>query len=168
MSTHSVYLFRHIQSNQVLVSTRPNMKSKSLSQLNLARPIRLRKDLWRPVVALTGFDSEKAVRAVQDALLHRSKAYQLTLATDKEHLTRPKRLRSVDEKDILKTSIVSLREALESVSHRYLKEDGKLTALWEQTQHMELKGDSEWPAFLEHGQLALKNNRFVSEQEEKE
>ncbi|KAI9008940.1 hypothetical protein CLU79DRAFT_775941 [Phycomyces nitens] len=163
MSTHSIYLFRHIQSNQVLVSTRQILKNKALEQLQQAgRPVRLRRDLWRPVVALTGFDSENAAQAVSDALLHRSKTHQLDFSTKQEHLARPKRLRQVDENDLLEKSVTSLREALETVSPKYLKDGAKLTALWEQARFSELKGDSEWPAFLEHGQLALKNNRFVS------
>lgn len=122
------------------------------------KPVRLRKDLWRPLVALTGFETPQTAQAVTDALLHRSKARQLELQTSEEHLTRPKRLRVVDEKDLVEKSVLSLREALESV-----KSESKIMALWEQPHFMELKGEKEWPAFLEHGQLELRNNRFVKE-----
>lgn len=121
-------------------------------------PVRLRKDLWRPLVALTGFQTPQTAQAVTDALLQRSKARQVELQTSADHLARPKRLRVVDELDLVQTSIVSLREALESVASKE-----KLLALWEQPQFMDLKGDKEWPSFLEHGQLELKNNRFVKE-----
>lgn len=123
------------------------------------KPVQLRKDLWRPLVALTGFETPQTAQAVTDALLFRSKARQLDLKTSEEHIARPKKSRVVDEKDLVEKSIVSLREALESVKHN----ESKLLALWEQPHFMELKGEKEWPAFLQHGQLELKNNRFVKE-----
>lgn len=128
-----------------------------------SKHVSLRKDLWRPLVALTGFETPQSAQAVSDALLKRSKDRQLELKTSADHIARPKRLRQVDELDLVEKSIVSLREALESVSP--VKNDQtKLLALWEQPQFMDLKGEKDWPAFLEHGQLELKNNRFVREE----
>ncbi|ORZ24202.1 hypothetical protein BCR42DRAFT_317701, partial [Absidia repens] len=152
MASHSVYLFRHVQTQQVLV----------LNQLDtITRPVRLRKDLWRPMVALTGFNTSHSAQAVSDALLQRSQARQLDFKTTEEHLSRPKRLRQVDEQDLVEKSVVSLLEALEKVAPAHVKNDEKLLALWEQPRFMELKGEKDWPAFVEHGQLELKNNRFV-------
>lgn len=122
------------------------------------KPHQLRKDLWRPLVALTGFQTPQSAQAVTDALLQRSKARQNDLKFSQEQLARPKRLRVVDEQDLVETSIVSLCEALESVGSK-----DKLLALWEQPHFMELKGEKEWPSFLEHGHMELKNNRFVKE-----
>ncbi|KAI9475937.1 MAG: hypothetical protein EXX96DRAFT_575191 [Benjaminiella poitrasii] len=156
----SIYLFRHVQTQQVLVSLRQNMKSKVLNQLDTtARPTNLRKDLWRPLVALTGFQTPQSAQAVTDALLHHSKSLQLELKTDKDHITEPKRLRKVKEMDLVEKSIISLCKALETVGAS--KNETTLLALWEQPRFMELKGDKEWPSFLEHGQLELRNNRFV-------
>ncbi|KAG1452602.1 hypothetical protein G6F56_007772 [Rhizopus delemar] len=158
-ANHGVYLFRHIQTNQILVSLRQNMKNKTLSQLGTSnKPVSLRKDLWRPLVALTGFDTHQSAQALSDALLHRSQVRQKDLKTSADHVARPKRLRVVDEMNMVENSILSLRDALESASTKQ-----QLLALWEQPQFMELKGEKEWPAFLEHGQLELKNNRFVKE-----
>jgi hypothetical protein len=126
-----------------------------------SKHVNLRKDLWRPLVALTGFETPQSAQAVSDALLQRSKDRQIELKTSPDHLTRPKRLRQVDELDLVEKSIVSLREALETVG---AKNQSKLLALWEQPQFMDLKGEKDWPAFLEHGQLELKNNRFVREE----
>ncbi|KAI7895064.1 uncharacterized protein EV154DRAFT_413931 [Mucor mucedo] len=145
MAANSVYLYRHVQTKQILLGT-------------MNAPVRLRKDLWRPLVALTGFQTPQSAQAVTDALLQRSKARQVELQTSPDHVARPKRLRVVDELDLVETSIVSLREALESVAPKE-----NLLALWEQPQFMEMKGDKAWPSFLEHGQLELKNNRFVKE-----
>ncbi|KAI8341241.1 hypothetical protein BC941DRAFT_459698 [Chlamydoabsidia padenii] len=155
MSSHSVYLFRHVQTQQVL--------NKALNQLETTlRPVRLRKDLWRPMVALTGFNTSQSAQAVSDALLQRSQARQLDFKTTEEHLARPKRLRQVDEQDLVEKSVVSLLEALEKVAPAHFKNNEKLLALWEQPRFMELKGEEKvWPAFVEHGQLELKNNRFV-------
>ncbi|KAG1172334.1 hypothetical protein G6F70_004882 [Rhizopus microsporus] len=162
-NNYGVYLFRHIQTNQILVSLRQNMKNKALHQLgNTNRPVRLRKDLWRPLVALTGFNTPQSAQAVSDALLHRSKAKRDDLRSSPEYLSRPKRLRIVDEMNMVENSVISLREALETVG---AKNEQKLLALWEQPRFMELKGDKDWPSFLEHGQLVLKNNRFVKEEE---
>lgn len=122
------------------------------------KPVTLRKDLWRPLVALTGFQTPQSAQAVSDALLQRSKVRQQDLKTSQDHIARPKRLRAVDERDLVETSIVSLRDALESVGSK-----DNLMALWEQPHFMELKGEKDWPSFLQHGQLELKNNRFVKE-----
>ncbi|KAI9497135.1 hypothetical protein BDB00DRAFT_805124 [Zychaea mexicana] len=162
--SHSVYLFRHIQTNQVIVSMRQWTQNRSLRQLDtVLRPPRLRKDHWRPLVAITGFNTLQSAQAVSDALLQRSQVRQLEFKTSPEHLARPKRMRTVDEKDLVEKSVVSLREALESVAPKHFNGETKLSALWEQPRFLEMKGDDhEWPAFLEHGQLELKNNRFVS------
>ncbi|KAI8059876.1 hypothetical protein BC940DRAFT_247270 [Gongronella butleri] len=151
MASHSVYLYRHIQTQQVLLDS-------------AGRPVRLRKDLWRPLVALTGFSSSQSAQSVSDALLQRSKAYQVDMKTDAEHLQRPKRLRQVDEKDMVANSVTSLREALETVKKPMDKE--QLLALWEQPHFVDLAGDKPWPAFVQHGQLELRNNRFVKDTEE--
>ncbi|KAG0739006.1 hypothetical protein G6F57_003293 [Rhizopus arrhizus] len=159
---HGVYLFRHVQTNQVLVSLKQNMKNKTLNQLGtIHRPIRLRKDLWRPLVALTGFDTPQSAQALSDALLERSQTCQKELEVSADHRARPRRLRAVDEMNMVESSVLSLRDALESVGAK--RQQGKLLALWEQPQWMELKGEKEWPSFLEHGQLELRNNRFVKE-----
>ncbi|CAO3634485.1 unnamed protein product [Cunninghamella blakesleeana] len=166
MASHSVYLFRHIQTQQVLVSTRQVLKNQNLKQLDTTtRPIRLRKDLWRPMVAVTGFNTSQSAQAVSDALLQRSQARQLNFKLAEDHISRPKRLRLVDEKDLVEKSVLSLREALESVGSKHIKSDEKLLALWEQPNFMDLKGDKDWPSYLEHGQLELKNNRFVKSEE---
>ncbi|CAO3663091.1 unnamed protein product [Rhizopus microsporus] len=57
--------------------------------------------------------------------------------------------------NMVENSVISLREALETVG---AKNEQKLLALWEQPRFMELKGDKDWPSFLEHGQ-------FVKEEE---
>ncbi|KAI7901546.1 uncharacterized protein BX663DRAFT_110072 [Cokeromyces recurvatus] len=159
-STNSIYIFRHIQTQQVLISLRQSMKSRVLNQLGTTvRPTNLRKDLWRPLVALTGFQTTQAAQAVTDALLHHSKDLQLKQKMDKDHILQPKRLRVVEEKNMVEKSIVALRKALESVAAS--RNETRLLALWEQPYFMELKGDKEWPSFLEHGQLELRNNRFV-------
>lgn len=114
------------------------------------------------MVALTGFNTPQSAQAVSDALLQRSQARQLDFKTTEEHLARPKRLRRVDEQDLVEKSVVSLLEALENVAPAHVKNNEKLLALWEQPRFMELTGEGKaWPAFVEHGQLELKNNRFV-------
>ncbi|KAI8986383.1 hypothetical protein BDB01DRAFT_849441 [Pilobolus umbonatus] len=159
MSTPSLYLYRHVQTQQVLVSLRQNMKNKTLKQITeVKKPLTLRKDLWRPLVAVTGFPTPQSAQAVSDALIKRSKDRQIDLKTSEEHLLRPKRLRVVDELNMVEKSIVSLCEALETVGP---KDDNKLLALWEQPHFMDLKGDKQWPSNIEHGELELRNNRFV-------
>ncbi|KAG0167871.1 hypothetical protein DFQ28_002737 [Apophysomyces sp. BC1034] len=161
-STHSVYLFRNVQTQQVIVSTQQFLKTKALNQLHSAiRPVRFRKDLWRPMVALTGFNTPQSAQALSDALLQRSQARQLDFRTSPEELARPKRLRVVDQKDLVEKSVVSLCEALEDIAPKHFK-DTKLTALWEQQRFIDIQGEKAWPEFVEHGQLELKNNRFVS------
>ncbi|KAG1144506.1 hypothetical protein G6F37_002350 [Rhizopus arrhizus] len=138
------------------------MKNKTLNQLGTTnKPVQLRKDLWRPLVALTGFNTPQSAQALSDALLQRSQVRQEELKTGADHLARPKRLRVVDEMNMVENSILSLRDALETVGAKRQQE--KLLALWEQPQWMELKGEKDWPSFLEHGQLELRNNRFVKE-----
>ncbi|KAI9312169.1 hypothetical protein BX666DRAFT_1989386 [Dichotomocladium elegans] len=163
-SNHAVYLFRNIQTNQVIVSTKHFAKNATLKQLdNAIRPVRLRKDLWRPMLALTGFNSSQSAQAVTDALLQRSKGRQQQIKTSAEHLELPKRARGPIESDLVETTVVSLRDALESLGPKHFGGETKLAALWEQPRFLEMVEEGkQWPSFVEHGQLELKNNRLIS------
>ncbi|KAI8579199.1 hypothetical protein K450DRAFT_300502 [Umbelopsis ramanniana AG] len=166
--SHSVHLFRHIQTSQVIVSLKKAMKPSQLNQLDAAtQPVRLRKDLWRPMVSINGFKDQETAQAVTDALLQRSELRQLETMFSDEHLKLAKRYRGPIEQDIVEKSLVSLREALETiVPRRHTEDSPKLTALWEQQKFADLAGageENKWPEFVEHGQLVLKRNRFVKE-----
>ncbi|CAM0136574.1 hypothetical protein VKS41_003375 [Umbelopsis sp. WA50703] len=164
----SINLFRHIQTSQVIVSMKKAMKPNAHHQLDAAiQPVRLRKDLWRPMVTVDGFKDEKTAQAVTDALLQRSEIRQLETKYSDEHLKLAKRYRQPIEKDIVEHSLVSLREALETVVPRHYTEGSpKLTARWEQQKFADIAGagtDNKWPEFVQHGKLELRRNRFVSE-----
>ncbi|EPY52926.1 Mhr1 protein [Schizosaccharomyces cryophilus OY26] len=71
----SLYLFRHIQTNQVLFSMRQALKPTQLFQLPFAkkeqgtapngmRPARLRKDHWVPILK-ADFENERVVTSVE-------------------------------------------------------------------------------------------------------
>ncbi|KAI8968313.1 hypothetical protein BDF20DRAFT_827917 [Mycotypha africana] len=149
-SAKTLYLFRHIQTKQVL-------------QLGGYKPPKLRKDHWRPLVAVTGFKSSDSVDALANALLYRKTSKQVSLVTSPEHKARQKRLRAVDEMDLIDRTLTSLREAIEVIADRRNEKD--LLALWEQPHFMKLKDEKDWPSLLKHGQLELRNNRFVTEED---
>jgi hypothetical protein len=119
------------------------------------------------MVTVDGFKDEKTAQAVTDALLQRSEIRQLETKYSDEHLKLAKRYRQPIEKDIVEHSLVSLREALETVVPRHYTEGSpKLTARWEQQKFADIAGagtDNKWPEFVQHGKLELRRNRFVSE-----
>jgi hypothetical protein len=124
------------------------------------------------MVSVSGFKDEETAQAVTDALLQRSELRQLETMYSDEHLKLAKRYRGPIEMDIVEKSLVSLREALETVvPRRHTEGSPKLTALWEQQKFADLAGagaDSKWPEFVEHGKLVLKRNRFVNESKKAE
>jgi hypothetical protein len=119
------------------------------------------------MVSINGFKDQETAQAVTDALLQRSELRQLETMFSDEHLKLAKRYRGPIEQDIVEKSLVSLREALETiVPRRYTEGSPKLTALWEQQKFADLAGvgeEKKWPEFVEHGQLVLKRNRFVKQ-----
>ncbi|WBW74160.1 mitochondrial ribosomal protein subunit L67 [Schizosaccharomyces osmophilus] len=94
----SLYLFRHIQSNQVLCSMKQVLKPTQLFQLPFARkeqgtapygmrPARIRKDHWVPILK-ADFENDQVVTSVVSKLLN-YRRYRSVQPLSKEFLAMP-------------------------------------------------------------------------------
>ncbi|RUS19930.1 hypothetical protein BC937DRAFT_86701, partial [Endogone sp. FLAS-F59071] len=182
----AVYLYRHIQTSQVLVSFRKGMKSKILNQIldQTARPPRLRKDHWMPVVAITGFKDVRSAQSIHDALLERLRKRQQCKQNSPDHLALPKRLRTPVEQNQLSEALVSLREIVQ----RFLEnKPSKLKIRWDgdnifynmakskeaeavavarygkEEGKVYAKEEVDWPDGIKHTTLVLKRGRTIED-----
>ncbi|EPX74021.1 uncharacterized protein SOCG_03236 [Schizosaccharomyces octosporus yFS286] len=94
----SLYLFRHIQTNQVLFSMKQVLKPTQLFQLPFAkkeqstapygmRPPRIRKDHWVPILK-ADFENDQVVTSIMSQLLN-YRRYRSIQPLDKELLAMP-------------------------------------------------------------------------------
>ncbi|RUO95768.1 hypothetical protein BC936DRAFT_143266 [Jimgerdemannia flammicorona] len=178
----ALYLYRHVQTRQVLVSLRQNMKYFD----ETARPLHLRKDHWAPLAVVTGFDTDATAQAAHDALLWRTKERQRTKMTSPKHINMKRRLRVPIEQNQLDESLISLREALEKVTSERAPQN--LSVFWEKSSYIgkALKMETmdvmvakygkenaekyseetaQWPAGVYHHILELKRSRMIENPE---
>ncbi|OZJ03711.1 hypothetical protein BZG36_03299 [Bifiguratus adelaidae] len=153
MST--LYLYRHIQTSQVLVSLRQGMKNKVLQQQSIKqRPPRLRKDHWVPMLAISGFDKAETAQALHDSILTRSQQKQ----NSKINATisgQPARLREPLEREQIQQTLEALQEAL---THTLPKRSTEpLRFHWE---NKALSERLQWPEHVQHGDLQLVRGRI--------
>ncbi|KAI8929387.1 hypothetical protein BC831DRAFT_444239 [Entophlyctis helioformis] len=69
MSTHNLFLLRHVMTGKVLVSPRLRLDSVLLNQIGEHRPQnKVRPDHWVPFLAVTGFKRPETVASLQAAI----------------------------------------------------------------------------------------------------
>ncbi|KAF9930072.1 hypothetical protein FBU30_000909 [Linnemannia zychae] len=163
---NTVYLFRHIQTSQVLVSLKSSVEKQSLKQITdvTRRPPHVRPDHWHPLVAIQGFARP------QDALsFHNSlRDHQLNLTSaktaDPAHMTQPRRLRAPQEMNQVDSTLVKMVELLNA---RPKKEVIGLTILWERDAvrksilEKEEEGALKLVDGVQHGELVIKRGRDI-------
>ncbi|KAF9190930.1 hypothetical protein BGZ51_008079 [Haplosporangium sp. Z 767] len=165
-SPNTVYLFRHIQTSQVLVSLKNSVEKQSLKQITdeTRRPAHVRPDHWHPLVAIQGF------RRPQDALsFHNSlRDHQLNLhsvkVADPKHMIQPRRLRAPQEMDQVDETLVKMVELLNTQPQIKANQGKGIHILWEREgvrkQILEKEGVS-LPEGIQHGDLIIKRGRDI-------
>ncbi|KAI1315036.1 hypothetical protein EDD11_001375 [Mortierella claussenii] len=162
----TVYLFRHIQTSQVLVSLKNSVEKQSLKQIKdeTRRPAHVRPDHWHPMLAIQGFHRH------QDALsFHNSlRDHQLNLHSDKttdpKHMLQPRRLRAPQEMNQIDETLVKMVELLNEQPHIKKNNGQGIQILWERDGVRKQLLEKEGVSLLEgiqHGNLSIRRGRDI-------
>ncbi|RKO97233.1 hypothetical protein CAUPRSCDRAFT_11087 [Caulochytrium protostelioides] len=167
--SHNLYLFRHLSRNHVIVSRQFDLQNSQLRQVAEHRPgLTIRRDLWSPFAVLTGMRSEATVANIYNQIV-----------TEHEHWRGKKHrfddpLETVPDwvwtppVDVVNKSM-ALCDALNDIQPEELTvalhEDVdtiKPTIWWERHDYRQAvqNRDKQWPSWLLHESLKLRNGRF--------
>ncbi|KAI9298090.1 hypothetical protein K502DRAFT_286945, partial [Neoconidiobolus thromboides FSU 785] len=132
---------------------------------------KLRKDHWKPIAVVSGFEDLRTA----DIVWHSLTTYPNPIR-DEKWITLPKRLRRVQELDQAEHKLSALCRILTELPEHSkdnrvfpegLKGDLNLTILWE-TEHFKnlpQKQGLSWPEFINHQKLNLIRGRNLANQE---
>ncbi|BFZ64256.1 hypothetical protein YB2330_005396 [Saitoella coloradoensis] len=117
LSSKTVYLFRNIQTKQVVSSlTRQINNDRALRQLPVGtkhlapQKLQMRKDIWLPL-ALATFTSQKSAQAAE-ALLKHYKQVRASAPLDPAEFKTTKKARKIIHMDQIAESVADLAEAI--------------------------------------------------------
>ncbi|KAG0230922.1 hypothetical protein BGW41_002372 [Actinomortierella wolfii] len=162
----SVYLFRNIQTSQVLVSMTKRLENQNLKQIvdETRRPPRVRHDHWHPLAAIQGFKSHHDALAFHNSL----RDHQLNMTEAKrssaEHMVQPKRLRAPIEMNQVNETLIKMADLL-AKNESIAESKGKgLKILWERPHILDQIKQEHGVTFLdgiEHGDLLVHRGRDI-------
>ncbi|KAF9335477.1 hypothetical protein BG006_011406 [Podila minutissima] len=165
-ATNTVYLFRHIQTSQVLVSLKNSVEKQSLKQITdeTRRPAHVRPDHWQPLAAIQGFPHARDALSFHNSL----RDHQLNLTAAKhqngEHMRQPARLRAPKEMDQVDETLVKMVELLNHQPQVVAAKGKGFQILWERdgvrSRVLEMEGVS-LPEEMQHGSLVVKRGRDI-------
>ncbi|KAF9115952.1 hypothetical protein BGX27_005644 [Mortierella sp. AM989] len=162
----TVYLFRHIQTSQVLVSLKNNVEKQSLKQITdeTRRPPHVRHDHWHPLVAIQGFSHHQDALAFHNSLRDHQLNMHATKIADKKHMLQPRRLRAPQEMNQVDETLVKMIELLNEQPQIKANKGEGIHILWEREgvrkQLLEKEGISV-PEGIQHGDLFIKRGRDI-------
>ncbi|KAF9163429.1 hypothetical protein DFQ26_002519 [Actinomortierella ambigua] len=186
----SVYLFRNIQTSQVLVSMTkrlerphwiralegqgvagleaetagvPNQNLKQIAD-ETRRPPRVRHDHWHPMAAVQGFKTHQEALSFHNSL----RDHQLNMTEAKrdsaEHMAQPKRLRSPVEMNQINETLIKMADLL-AKNETLAESQGKgVTILWERPHLLKQITENHGVSFLnaiQHGDLLVHRGRDI-------
>ncbi|KAF9976819.1 hypothetical protein BGZ73_007726 [Actinomortierella ambigua] len=162
----SVYLFRNIQTSQVLVSMTKRLESQNLKQIadETRRPPRIRHDHWHPMAAVQGFQTHLDALAFHNSL----RDHQINMTEAKrasaEHMIQPKRLRAPVEMNQVNETLIKMADLL-AKNKTLAESQGKgITILWERPHMLKQISEEHGVTFLdaiEHGDLLVHRGRDI-------
>ncbi|KAF9293260.1 hypothetical protein BGZ88_005583 [Linnemannia elongata] len=160
---NTVYLFRHIQTSQVLVSLKSSVEKQSLKQITdvTRRPAHVRRDRWHPLVAIQGFSRPQDALSFHNSLRDHQLNLHATKVANPEHIAQPRRLRAPQEMNQVDSTLVKMVELLNSQPNK-----GKgMQILWEREgvrkSVLEKEGAELSLEGFEHGELVVKRGRDI-------
>ncbi|KAG0374073.1 MAG: hypothetical protein J3R72DRAFT_450771 [Linnemannia gamsii] len=161
---NTVYLFRHIQTSQVLVSLKSSVEKQSLKQITdvTRRPAHVRPDHWHPLVAIQGFARPQDALSFHNSLRDHQLNLQAVKASDATHMLQPRRLRAPQEMNQVDQTLVKMVELLDAQ-----KTKTGIQVLWERDgvrKSILEKEGVEGKVLLEgveHGELVVKRGRDI-------
>ncbi|KAJ1796407.1 hypothetical protein LPJ59_003770 [Coemansia sp. RSA 2399] len=168
-----VYLYRHIRTKQVLVSTeqsvlaRPHLLKSQIKPNQ--RPARIRPDHWTPLVAALGF---KDKRAQENAFMLASMAGHPLVAqsaqAQRETVLKPNKEKRLADMDMVERQVAQLArtfmymDAVKSNTGEG-EEQADINLLWEDSSWVARIEEAglQWPRWVVHGHLDLKRGNII-------
>ncbi|KAG0204454.1 hypothetical protein BGX28_003600 [Mortierella sp. GBA30] len=165
-SPNTVYLFRHIQTSQVLVSLKNSVEKQSLKQITdeTRRPPHVRPDHWHPLVAIQGFAHPQEALSFHNSLRDHQLNMHTAKTQDKDHMAQPRRLRAPKEMNQIDETLVKMVELLNAQPQIKANQGKGISLLWEREglrkQILEKEGVSLLEG-IQHGDLVIKRGRDI-------
>ncbi|KAF8983423.1 hypothetical protein BGZ46_010266 [Entomortierella lignicola] len=162
----TVYLFRHIQTSQVLVSLKNTVEKQSLKQIKdeTRRPAHVRHDHWHPLAAIQGFRSHQDALAFHNSLRDHQLNLHSSKILDEKHMLQPRRLRAPQEMNQVDETLVKMFELLNEQPQIKANKGEGINILWERDgvrkQMLEKEGIL-LPEGIKHGNLSIKRGRDI-------
>ncbi|KAJ2557149.1 hypothetical protein EV175_001520 [Coemansia sp. RSA 1933] len=172
-----VYLYRHIRTRQVLVSTeksvlaRPNLLKSQIKQNQ--RPPRIRPDHWTPLVAALGFkDKREQVNAFMLASMAGHPLVPQTAQAQRELALKPTKIQRLAEMDMVERQVAQLARTLVYMDALGENNDGgeegqqqreDIVLLWEDGSWIERVENAglRWPSWVVHDRLDLRRGSII-------
>ncbi|KAF9418557.1 hypothetical protein BGZ94_009664 [Podila epigama] len=166
VNTNTVYLFRHIQTAQVLVSLKGSVEKQSLKQITdeTRRPAHVRPDHWQPMVAIQGFARPSDALSFHNSLRDHQLNLLKTKTQDATHIAQPRRLRAVQEMNQVDETIVKMVQLLNEQPQIKANKGKGFQLLWERDGiRTQIQGSQGlvFPEAIEHGKLVTKRGRDI-------
>ncbi|KAG0041340.1 hypothetical protein BGZ83_001969 [Gryganskiella cystojenkinii] len=167
-ASSTVYLFRHIQTAQVLVSMKSTVEKQNLKQITdeTRRPAHVRPDHWHPLVAIKGLPDHKTALSFHNSLRDHQLNLHKVKVQDKEHMLQPKRLRAPQEMNQVDETLVKMVELLNAQPSLKESKGKGIQILWERDgvrkQILEKEGVPSLLEGIEHGDLIVKRGRDIT------
>ncbi|KAJ1658358.1 hypothetical protein IWQ61_002384 [Dispira simplex] len=160
MSLVNYYLFRHINTKQVVGSLTPELTQRTFKQITdiTTRPSRIRLDLWRPLLVATNNTSEFRQRT------HLMFIQPIERTLSEELLRMRRKARKVLLMDNLENKVEHLCRIYMYLEAKHGKENmPQIKLFWDQEglkDSVVAKG-IQWPSFVSHDKLNLDRGRFI-------
>ncbi|KAJ1963998.1 hypothetical protein IWQ62_003056 [Dispira parvispora] len=160
MSLVNYYLFRHMNTKQVVGSLTPELTHRTFKQITdiTTRPSRIRLDLWRPLVVSTNNTPEFRQRT------HLMFIQPIERTLSEELLRMQRKARKVLLMDSLEHKVEHLCRIYMYLEAKYGKESmPQIKLFWDQEglkDSVVAKG-IQWPSFVSHDKLSLDRGRFI-------
>ncbi|RIB29088.1 hypothetical protein C2G38_2156335 [Gigaspora rosea] len=158
------FIYANINTKQVLLTIGRNLKSRYLKQIKdvKLRPHKIRRDFWKPIIAVTGFSSYGSVTATHNAI--RDKLDTYPKPPNYKQIAR--NIRQIEDMDQIDKSVCNLCYALNKLGLKGMEnnETSKIKIFWEREALKDVpakKAGLEWPKFVMHKKLFLDRGRLM-------
>ncbi|CAG8494305.1 13444_t:CDS:10 [Acaulospora colombiana] len=166
-----LFIYSNIVTKQVLLTVGRTAKTKYLkSQItdDKQRPHEIRRDFWKPIIAISGFSSYTSVMTTNNIIQHKLRTYP----KPQDYYRLERKVRMQDDMNQLEKSVYGLCYAINSLVHtKGYEQEGssKLTIYWERLAMKDLPSksglDLKWPVCVQHKKLMLKRGTIMLNEE---
>ncbi|CAG8696485.1 36971_t:CDS:2 [Racocetra persica] len=162
------FIYANINTNQVLLTIGRNLKSRYLKQIKdvKLRPHKIRRDFWKPIIAVTGFSSYGSVTATTNIVQDKLDRYP----KPPNYKQTARKIRQIEDMDQIDKSVCNLCYALNKLGLKGMEnnETSRIKIFWEREALKYVpaqKAGLEWPRFVVHKKLFLDRGRLMMNSE---